>query len=96
MAGFVSVLKNTHRNPANRMLHLSGLPVYIAGLYKIAGYFAGLPENPLEGIGLWTVAVSMFVSGHIIEGNVQNTTPVVLFRLLKSRRNTRRNRVHLG
>jgi hypothetical protein len=93
------ILKNTHRHPANRALHLAGLPVYVAGLAKIAGFFIGLQADPMEGVLLWTLAISMFVSGHMIEGNARSMTPVLLFRVLarsvKSGSNHAKHRVHL-
>ncbi len=93
------ILKNTHRHPANRALHLAGLPVYVAGLAKIMGFFIGLQTDLIEGVLLWTLAVSMFVSGHMIEGNVRSMTPVLLFRILarsaKSRSDRVKHRVHL-
>lgn len=93
------ILKNTHRHPANRALHLAGLPIYLAGLAKIAGFFIGLQTNPIEGVLLWMLAVSMFVSGHMIEGNVRSMTPVLLFRVLarsvKSGSDHAKRRIHL-
>jgi hypothetical protein len=35
----------------------------------------------LLGLALWTLAVSMLVAGHAIEGNVRSMTPVLVARL---------------
>jgi hypothetical protein len=49
-------IKSTYRNPANRILHLIGLPIYATGITLIAGYFLNLISNPITGLILWLVA----------------------------------------
>ncbi|HVX02444.1 MAG TPA: hypothetical protein VHA09_04760 [Nitrososphaera sp.] len=90
------MLKNTHRHPANRVLHAAGLPVYAYGIAMIAGSFAGAGSttNGLFGLGLWALAVSMLVAGHAIEGNVKSMTPVLVARLVLLR--LRYHSHHLG
>lgn len=54
--------------------------------------------DPLgSGAAMLFAAIAMFVSGHIIEGNVGSMTPVLLFRLLlrKVARNPIAQRIHL-
>jgi hypothetical protein len=77
----IKLLKSTHRHPANRALHAAGLPAYGTGLAMVAGHFAGAGTDPLQGLGLVSAAVAMFVTGHAIEGNVMSMTPVLVARL---------------
>jgi hypothetical protein len=77
----VKMLKNTHRHPANRALHTIGLPIYAYGIAMIIGHFAGAGTDAWLGLALWTLAVSMLVAGHAIEGNVRSMTPVLVARL---------------
>lgn len=98
----IKVIWNTHRHPANRALHAIGLPIYAYGIATIiAGGFAGAgtDNSALFGLGLWSLAVSMLVAGHAIEGNVMSMTPVLvarfLFRRLQSRRHRGKKRVNL-
>jgi len=78
----VKAIKSTHRNPANRILHLIGLPIYATGIMLIAGYFLNLNTNPITGLILWLVAVSLFLIGHKIEGNLRAMTLIILFKYL--------------
>ncbi|MBV9179128.1 MAG: DUF962 domain-containing protein [Nitrososphaeraceae archaeon] len=82
----VKGIKSTHRNPANRILHLIGLPIYIAGITLIVSYFLNLNTNPITGLILWLVAVCLFLIGHKIEGNFRAMTLIVLFKYLKSKK----------
>jgi uncharacterized membrane protein YGL010W len=82
----VKAIKSTHRNPANRMLHIIGLPIYVTGITLIVGYFLNLNTNPITGLILWLVAVSLFLMGHKIEGNIRAMTLIILFKYLKSRK----------
>jgi len=51
----------------------------------------------VAGAAMLFAAIAMFVSGHMIEGNVGSTTPVLLFRLLsrKVARYSIAQRIHL-
>ena len=82
----VKAIKGTHRHPANRILHLIGLPIYITGMTLIAGYFLNLNTNPITGLILWLAAVCLFLVGHKIEGNLRAMTLIVLFKYLKSKK----------
>ena len=82
----VKAIKSTHRNPANRILHLIGLPIYATGIMLITGYFLNVNTNPITGLILWLVAVSLFLIGHKIEGNLRAITLIILFKYLKSRK----------
>jgi hypothetical protein len=59
----VKAIKSTHRHPANRILHLIGLPIYITGITLIAGYFLNLNTNPVTGLILWLAAVLNILIG---------------------------------
>jgi len=82
----VKAIKSTHRDPANRILHLIGLPIYVIGIILVIGYFLGLHTQPVAGITLWSVAICLFMTGHKIEGNLRAMTLIVLFKYLKSRK----------
>ena len=82
----LKAITGTHRNPANRILHLIGLPIYATGITLIAGYFLNLNTNPITGLILWLVAVSLFLIGHKIEGNLRTMTLIILFKYLNSRK----------
>ena len=46
----LKAIKNTHRNPVNRILHLIGIPIYATGIMLILDYFLGMHTNPITGI----------------------------------------------
>ncbi len=77
-----TLLRNTHRHPANRMLHLVGIPVYATGIVVIINNLEGFSTPLLAGVALWATAVTMFSFGHWIEGNVRSMTPVLIYRLI--------------
>jgi len=92
----IKMIKNTHRHPANQALHCIGAPFYIIGLASVLGYFADVQTGLAVGAAMWLAAVTMFVAGHMIEGNIRSTTPVLLSRLFsKAARNFVAERVHL-
>jgi hypothetical protein len=78
----IKMVKNTHRHPINQALHCIGAPFYAIGLSMIFGHFAGMQTDLASGIAMWLAAITMFISGHIIERNIASMTPVLLFRLL--------------
>jgi uncharacterized membrane protein YGL010W len=78
-------IKSTHRSPVNIFLHFIGLSLYTAALFLIIGFLTGINTNPIEGTTLWGIAVVLFVIGHKVEGNLRATTPVVVFKYLKSK-----------
>jgi len=79
----IKAIKNTHRHPANRMLHVIGLSLYVVAIFLISGSLLNTNGNPYTGLFLFVVAVALFLLGHKIEGNVRATTWVVLFKYLK-------------
>ena len=79
-------IKNTHRNPVNRILHLIGIPIYATGIMLILDYFFGQHTNPINGIALWSIAICLFLTGHKIEGNLRAMTLIIIFKYLKSRK----------
>ena len=108
MQTILKIIKNTHRHPINQALHCTGAPFYGIGLAMILGHLAGMQTNLTAGGAMLLTAMTMFVLGHKIEGNVRSMAPVLLFRfllvqvLLLSRRGRRKvardpfvKRVHL-
>jgi hypothetical protein len=96
MHAIVKMVKNTHINPINQALHFIGAPFYVIGLALTLGHFAGFQTHLAAGIAMWIAALAMFVSGHMIEGNIRSMTPVLLFRLLsKIAHNFVMQRLHL-
>ena len=82
------MLRNTHRHPVNRALHLAGMPLYVLGVAYVVGFFFGYPAEPAFGALLLLAGISMFTFGHRIEGNLSSITPVLASRLIS--RNVRR------
>lgn len=82
----LKAIKNTHRNPVNRILHLIGIPIYATGIMLILDYFLGMHTNPITGIALWLIAICLFLTGHKIEGNLRAMTLIIIFKYLKSRK----------
>lgn len=80
----LKAIKNTHRDPINIILHCIGLPLYISGIYFIIVYFMNQNISILYGIILWLCAISLFILGHKIEGNLRATTLVIIYKYLKS------------
>lgn len=76
------MIKNTHRDPVNRAYHLAGLPLYGIALFMALGHYVGLQTDLTIGISMGIASIAMFVSGHLIEGNIWSITPVLLFRLI--------------
>jgi hypothetical protein len=62
------------------------LPIYATGITLIAGYFLNLNTNPITGLILLLIAVSLFLIGHKIEGNFRAMTLIILFKYLRSRK----------
>jgi hypothetical protein len=78
-------IKNTHRHPANRILHAIGLFLYfLAVLMILTGYFMDKSTNPFFSLILFAAAIALFLLGHRIEGNIRATTWVILFKYLKA------------
>ena len=90
----LKAIKNTHRHPANRVLHVVGLLLYVVAIFMISGSLLNTNVNPLAGLFLFMAAVALFLLGHKIEGNVRATTWVVLFKYLKEcMRNRKKTKV---
>ncbi len=79
----IKAIKNTHRHPANRMLHVIGLSLYVIAILMILGSLLNTNVNPYTSLFLFLVAIALFLFGHKIEGNIRSTTWVVLFKYLK-------------
>jgi branched-subunit amino acid ABC-type transport system permease component len=99
----LKIIKNTHRHPVNQALHCVGAPFYAVGLGMTLGYLAGMQTNFAAGSAMLLAAMTMFVLGHKIEGNLGMMAPVLLFRFLRATLSRRRKvarylfakRVHL-
>jgi predicted membrane channel-forming protein YqfA (hemolysin III family) len=79
----LKAIKNTHRHPANRLLHVIGLLLYAVAIMMISSSLLNTNVNPFASLFLFMVAIALFLLGHKIEGNVRATTWVVLFKYLK-------------
>ena len=80
-------IKNTHRNPISRVLHLIGLSLYAIGFTLLAGYYLGSLDisSSIIGIILFPIAIGLFLTGHKIEGNLRAMTLIILFKYLRSK-----------
>jgi uncharacterized membrane protein YGL010W len=81
----LKAIRNTHRHPVNRILHYIGLPLYIVGISMIVSYVIGQNTNPISGLVLLIIAISLFLTGHKVEGNLRAMTLIILFKYLKIR-----------
>jgi uncharacterized membrane protein YGL010W len=81
----LKAIRNTHRHPVNRILHGIGLPLYIVGISMIASYVIGQNTNPISGLVLLIIAISLFLIGHKVEGNLRAMTLIILFKYLEVR-----------
>jgi len=85
----VKAIKSTHRNPVNRILHCIGLPIYFIGITLMLGNLLGLNTDPISGIGLWSIAICLFLIGHKIEGNLRAMTLIIFFKYLSLKKSIR-------
>ena len=82
----LKAIKNTHRNPISRSLHLVGLSLYIIGfILTVDYYFNSYSSFPIYGIILFPIAVGLFLIGHKIEGNFRAMTLIVVMKYLNSK-----------
>jgi hypothetical protein len=83
----LKAIKNTHRNPVSKILHVTGLSFYVIGFILIAGYyFNNLNISSVNyGIILFPIAVGLFIIGHKKEGNLRTMTIIVVMKYLKSK-----------
>ena len=51
----------------------------------IASYVIGQNTNPVNGLVLLIIAISLFLTGHKVEGNLRAMTLIILFKYLKIR-----------
>ena len=82
MQTILKIIKNTHRHPVNQALHFIGAPFYGIGLAIVLGHLAGMQTNLAAGGEMLLTAMTMFVLGHKIEGNIRSMAPVLLVRFL--------------
>jgi hypothetical protein len=80
-------IKSTHRSPISRVLHLIGLSLYAIGFTLLAGYYLGSLDisSLIIGIILFPIAISLFLTGHKIEGNLRAMTLIILLKYLRSK-----------
>ncbi len=77
-------LKDTHRHPFNKILHVIGLLLYVMVILVILGNIININVNRyITSLFLFIVAISLFLLGHKIEGNIRATTWVILFKFLR-------------
>lgn len=80
---FIKAIKSTHRKPVNRLLHCVGAPIHIMGMAMIFGYLLRISNsNVFEGVILWAFAISLFLIGHKLEGNLKAMTLIIMFKYL--------------
>jgi uncharacterized membrane protein YGL010W len=94
----IKAIKSTHRHPLNKILHTIGLSLYFISILLIASnFFIQTNVNYFIIALLFGVAISLFIFGHKIEGNLGATTWVVLFKYLQSYlKNKKKKNLHLG
>ena len=51
----------------------------------IASYVIGQNMNPISGLVLLIIAISLFLAGHKVEGNLRAMTLIMLYKYLKVR-----------
>jgi hypothetical protein len=83
----LKAIKNTHRNPVSKILHVTGLSFYVIGFILIAGYYFNNLNisSVIYGIILFPIAVGLFIIGHKKEGNLRAMTIIVVMKYLKSK-----------
>jgi hypothetical protein len=59
--------------------------LYIVGISMIVSYVIGQNTNPISGLVLLIIAISLFLTGHKVERNLRAMTLIVLFKYLKVR-----------
>jgi uncharacterized membrane protein YGL010W len=77
-------INSTHRHPSNRILHCIGGPIYVAGIALILDNLLFGIRYPITiyAIIMCSTAISFFLIGHKIEGNLRAMTILLLFRYL--------------
>ena len=80
-------IKNTHRSPISRVLHIVGLSLYVVGFTLLVGYYLHRLDisSPIVGIILFPIAIGFFLTGHKIEGNLRAMTLIILMKYLRSK-----------
>jgi FtsH-binding integral membrane protein len=83
----LKAIKNTHRNLVSKILHVTGLSLYVIGFILVAGYYFNNLNisSPIYGIILFPIAVGLFLIGHKKEGNLRAMTIIVVMKYLKSK-----------
>ena len=91
----IKSIKSTHRHPANKILHGIGLFLYAVAIIMIISlYLLKVSLNPVMIILLFVVAITLFLVGHHIEGNIKATTWVIVFKYIRAyAKNNRKLRI---
>ena len=58
----------------------------------IAVYVIGQNTNPVNGLVLLIIAISLFLTGHKVEGNLRAMTLIIIYKYLKVRIKTRKTK----
>jgi hypothetical protein len=86
---FSKAIRNTHRHPVSRALHLVGLSLYITGFTLLVIYYFVRTSQDISfypfSLVLFPIAVILFIAGHKIEGNLRAMTLIVIIKYLRSK-----------
>jgi|SRR5919107_2491710 predicted membrane channel-forming protein YqfA (hemolysin III family) len=81
----IKAIKSTHRHPANKILHGIGLFLYaVAIIVIISTYLLKTPLNLFIIALLFVVAITLFLFGHNLEGNIKATTWVIVLKYIQA------------
>ena len=58
----------------------------------IASYVIVQNTDPVNGLVLLIIAISLFLTGHKVEGNLRAMTLIILYKYLKARIKTRKTK----
>ena len=65
---FSKAIRNTHRHPVSRALHLVGLSLYVTGFTLLVIYYFGRTSQDISfypfSLVLFPIAVILFIAGH--------------------------------
>jgi hypothetical protein len=87
----LKAIKNTHRNPVSKILHVTGLSLYVIGFILIAGYYFNNLNisSVIYGIILFPIAVGLFIIGHKKRRKLEGDDNNCSYEILKIKTETR-------
>jgi hypothetical protein len=93
LSNLVIIMKSSHRHPINRMLHIVGLVLYASGFYLLFDHITAHQDlNLVYSLVIWFTAIDLFIVGHVIEGNVEAMTIIILFKYVRFKLSTKKSR----